>query len=544
MTSANVSAAPVMPVQVQGKSKGMKQGEAKDFMAIMNASIQKNSASDIQSSVGVAAPAKTEKQAAVVETEKPVKIDTPAAKVEQDTKAPDKATAEASDVKPDTLDGTLTEEEVTEVSEVIATAVAEITQTIAEDMGVPVEEVTDALESLEITPLELADPKNLTDLISELTDQTGAELITDPAFSEVKTDLASIMDELVSKLPVESTEELPGFAREFMQMIQKNTVGMDLGPNGEVVPTPEFTDELAADSLDITVIPESENLTEQPVEKVTTVTPEQGRVVAAESRPYIAVDEKMDADEAEAVETYNDTADEMVTTARTMGSENSGDTAKRDGSQSDPFSRNTHAGVEVASANVAENTTSTVQTNTFTQTVTEAVTRYTSIDTRAIIEQIVTQVRTSVTEGISTMALELHPASLGKMYVQVTEQDGTINAKLFAENENVKNALETQMSVLKEQWEQQGTKVNAVEISVGTREFERQMESQNEWNENGGSGSEGTNGSGNDNAEGGAGRRSINLGDAEDGIPEDMTEAEALEANMMRDYGNTLSMRA
>mgnify|MGYP002626072161 CR=1 FL=1 len=543
MTSANVSMIPVMPVQTQGKGQSRPESDGKDFMSIMSASLQKNSAADIQSSVGVAAPSKTTDQAAVdMAAKQPVRISDPADgrtdRSIQPANSPDKKQVSG---KPGGAED-LSTEEIEAVSEALAVYTTEITQVIADDLQIPAEDVTEALDTLGMTPVDLADPKNLSDLLTELMDMSKMELITDPTFSDVTADIKPAVEELLLNVPVDSKEELPGFVKDFMQTMDIDTVGMDLGPDGEVVPTPEPMDGLLAVSDEIAIDPSNENLIINDLDESTPVTPDQGRVAAPESRPYIVADEDMDADEKQAVESYNDTTDEMVTTARTMGSQR-GSSAGSDDSR-DGFSK---ANTDKVAENLGTNVNQNVQTmdgRSFTETVTEAVERYTSIDTEDLIEQIVTQVRTTVTESITTMSLELHPASLGKMYVQVSEQDGTINAKLFTESESVKQALETQMTALKEQWEQQGSKVSAIEISVGTREFEEQMEAGTEWNQNE---NRGSGASGEADAEGtpaGGGIRSINLGDAEDGVPEDMTEAEVLAASMMRDRGNRMNIMA
>ena len=539
MTSANVAQIPMTPVQIQLKGQAKAGNEGKDFMQIMSASISKNSASDIRDSVGVAAPVKGE--AVSQQTEAPVNAE----KV-QPVNRPEVKTVDTKQTTDNKAEG-LTTEEIEEISEVIATSAVEITEVIAEDLSVPVEEVIEAFDELEIMPIEIADPKVLSDVVCEVTGMDKMELLTDPKLSEVKEDLKPIIDEMVKELPVETPEEIPGFAKDFAEMTEVAT-GVDLGPDGEVVPVSEPKDgvQIASDEVIITDFEEDNLIVEDTADdEVAVVTPEAPKTQAPVSRQYIAADDDMDDEQLHAVEEYNDSQDEMVETARTMGSAKSdqGETG-RDQGRDASFNRH-ETGFEHVAHNVSEGSTPQVQNTTFAETVTEATARYTSIDTRELIEQIVTQVRTTVTESVTTMSLELHPASLGKMYVQVSEQDGTINAKLFTESENVKQALESSMTALKEQGEQQGSKVNAIEISVGTREFEEQMESQAEWNqnENRGSGNAGEAGEGT-SSDNRSGNRSINLGDAEDGVPEDLTEAEALEASMMQDYGNTLSMRA
>ena len=176
----------------------------------------------------------------------------------------------------------------------------------------------------------------------------------------------------------------------------------------------------------------------------------------------------------------------------------------------------------------------------FENVVKESTTSYTSIDVEDIMNQIVTQTRTSVSENLTSMELELHPASLGKMYLQVTESNGTISAKLITENQDVKAAMETQMAILKDTWNQQGMKVNAIEISVGTREFEEQLDAQaNATFENGSSQFNGSN----EDKESSRGIRNLNLNGLEE-LPEDLTEEELLAAKMMKDSGNSINFTA
>ena len=74
---------------------------------------------------------------------------------------------------------------------------------------------------------------------------------------------------------------------------------------------------------------------------------------------------------------------------------------------------------------------------------------------------------------MTQMEMELHPASLGNVRVQVAAKDGVITANFTTENESVKAALETQVVTLKNQLEEQGIKVEAVEVTVSSNAFER-----------------------------------------------------------------------
>lgn len=84
-----------------------------------------------------------------------------------------------------------------------------------------------------------------------------------------------------------------------------------------------------------------------------------------------------------------------------------------------------------------------------------------------IVEQVVSQVRVRVMSSTTSMELQLHPASLGKVALQVaTTALGTATATLTVENQAAKEALESQMIILKEAFEEQGLKVDAVEVTV------------------------------------------------------------------------------
>ncbi len=562
MTSANVSTIPVMPVQTRAKSQDAKTGDGKDFMAIMNASLSKNTGMDIRASVGVEAPARNvevkapAKEVTTVSdpntgsqaknlTQKP--NDTkPAEEItaaDTKTEAPVTETAEPAAVDETTE---VTDDQLEVMAELVNDFMTEITDIVANDLEIPVPEVEDALSGLELTPADLVDPRNTVDLLTQLTGKTGPELIADPAFTEITADISVVAEDIVESLPIETAKEFPDFAKDIMDLMPEfDAAEDDLGPNGEVNPASELMDELLTASDDIVIDPENDNIIIKDLTETqeVPVTPESERVAVPASRPYIEKDEDMTTDEKKTVDTYNDTADEMVETARNMGSQKENMSQSFGDRQNDSFGEHTARHFENVTVNVSDAPVQTVDAA-FTESFTETITRYTDVNPREIIEQIVTQVRTNVTDSISTMALELHPATLGKLFVQVSEQDGTINAKLFTENESVKQALENQMSLLKEEWEQQGTKVNAIEISVGTREFERQLETGAEWNQNNKEGREASGDANEGENENGGRIRSINLGDGDGGVPEDMSEAELLAASMMRDRGNRMSLFA
>lgn len=96
-------------------------------------------------------------------------------------------------------------------------------------------------------------------------------------------------------------------------------------------------------------------------------------------------------------------------------------------------------------------------------------------DTQNIMRQILDYMRVSLKPEENQLVMQLHPASLGSLQVQLASKGGMVTAQFIAENELVKVAIESQMTALKEQFEQQGVRVEAIEVSVQTHMFERNM---------------------------------------------------------------------
>lgn len=84
-----------------------------------------------------------------------------------------------------------------------------------------------------------------------------------------------------------------------------------------------------------------------------------------------------------------------------------------------------------------------------------------------IVEQVVQQVKVRVMPQTTNMELMLHPASLGRVNISVsTVANGVSTAVLTVENQIAKEALESQLITLKQSFDEQGLKVDAVEVTI------------------------------------------------------------------------------
>lgn len=149
---------------------------------------------------------------------------------------------------------------------------------------------------------------------------------------------------------------------------------------------------------------------------------------------------------------------------------------------------------------------------------------------RQIVEQIVEQVKTNVTSDTATMDMVLHPESLGRVNLSVVMKDGVMTANFVTENQMAKEALESQIMMLKDNLQNQGLKVDKVEVAIADFSFnQNQNTDTNSKEENH---NEQTN------------SRRLNINDINLLDDDDMSEEEALAADIMIKNGNNIDYTA
>lgn len=142
----------------------------------------------------------------------------------------------------------------------------------------------------------------------------------------------------------------------------------------------------------------------------------------------------------------------------------------------------------------------------------------------SIVKQVIEQVKLNIKTDVTSVQMQLYPEHLGKVAIQVVSKNGVLTAQIAAENEGAKAALESQLNALKESFDNQGLKVESVEVMVSSRGFDQNTD---------------TNGdSSNSQKQGKRVRR--NLLDELEGADEDLQEEEDLKTTL----GNTVSYTA
>ncbi len=88
-----------------------------------------------------------------------------------------------------------------------------------------------------------------------------------------------------------------------------------------------------------------------------------------------------------------------------------------------------------------------------------------------IVRQIIDNVKANVTKTTTSLTVSLNPENLGKVMINVSSEEGVLQAKIIAETEAAKNAIETGLALLKEAFNNQELKIEAIEVMVGTFEM-------------------------------------------------------------------------
>lgn len=89
-----------------------------------------------------------------------------------------------------------------------------------------------------------------------------------------------------------------------------------------------------------------------------------------------------------------------------------------------------------------------------------------------VVSQIVDRIKTVVKQDTTSMELTLNPESLGKVSVQITSSHGVMTAQFTAQSEAARHAIESQLQTLKDAFNNQGLKVEAVEVAVNPQGFD------------------------------------------------------------------------
>ena len=419
-------------------------------------------------------------------------------------------TAEASGQETESLD----EEKIKDLAEEISEITNQIVDKIKSEFEVTDEEIEEAMEVLGLTIADLTKPTELRNLLMELTGTTDSiELLTNvELYDSVKevTDFASNLFTEVAKDFSLSTEQLT-----------------------EMINTESF--EEALNEVDVSVT-SNEAETEAEAEVVSEVTVDK----TTEQALAFENSDKADANETKPVESNNSNESEEVpidTEKKAPDKIEKPESFAQSNLMNDeamnerPENRKNFNFDNSNNQDLSLGQTGTVTSQTVNTVgdIVETVTSYTTgTDTDNIMRQVTDYVKVHISEDVTKMEIELHPASLGTVNMQINSQNGQITAHLTVQNELVKSVLETQMIKLQETFDEQGTKVSAIEVTVA--EYSLNSQSDNNYSEE------------QNGRNYGSKKKGINLNEI--GSLDELDEEEQLEAKVMEMNGSSVNYTA
>jgi flagellar hook-length control protein FliK len=149
-------------------------------------------------------------------------------------------------------------------------------------------------------------------------------------------------------------------------------------------------------------------------------------------------------------------------------------------------------------------------------------------DIREIVYQVVDRIRVDISPENTSMEMRLNPENLGRVAINITSREGVMTAEIRTENRQAREAIESQLQILKDNIEAKGIRVEAVEVRISDFNFADSKNSENSSEEF-------------ENRNQGRARRNRGFSVGEEGID---TEAEKLENEVLISSGSTVSYRA
>ncbi len=388
----------------------------------------------------------------------------------------------------------------------------DVVEVISNELGIAKEQVVVALEELNMTAFDLLNPQNLAEIVMHIQGITdNAQLLTSANFQNLMKEIVQMGNDLMKQLDlnISQIDEIVLQMETFDSFDSIDNSTQDTIEFVKVQDDVEMTQTVQdADAIEVS------DAVNDNVEVIVDDIPDQ--------KVEVLQRDEMD------VEVSND----KISHTEVQNHMTNGESKKDFSEERD---NNTFANARDFYPTSTESTLISSNFGMEAQDVVSVPTdngSYVSVNTLDIIRQVAENVKIVLANDFSSMEMQLNPENLGKVYLNVTVEEGAVNAQIAVQNETVKEVLEVQLATLRETLNQSGIKVDAVEVTVASHEFESNLEQDGRRQE--------------EQAEkqhGNVIRRNISL-DSLDELSGLMSEEETLVAKMMRDNGNSVDFTA
>lgn len=390
-----------------------------------------------------------------------------------------------------------------------------IVNSLAQVLGIKAEELVKILNSLNINPEDLADDSKIQDVVDKLSAGLGLNTQQKQTLSQ----LVDIINGFTEKAGKNSDAARPvitsgqetkenNVKKTVQEMDKKDWVKIDhqkievVNIDKETIPLSEV-----AAGLKLKLNEIANKLEQNPQELMSDVLkqikqalmPDQEKTGSEETSPEkvnsgLKASEKVNTGKQDEVNVKQDSKDQKVDEAKKGESENKSSTGdNKDGqletakqyipvndtkAQNDPATK-----VDGIASNQMQ------KVNDVNEVAKVHKQSITDVPKNEIINQVLEKAKVILSPEKSEMVMDLKPDSLGKLALKVVTENGMVLAKFVAENQQVKEVLESNMQLLKDSLEKQGFFVQGFNVSVGqdsARQFNRNREfGQNSRSEDG-----------------------------------------------------------
>lgn len=354
----------------------------------------------------------------------------------------------------------------------------EIKGILKENLSLDDEEITEALSALGIDLMDLLNPNMLKQFILEVNGSSdNMDLLLDEdmmadftlvlaSLEDFVDDNRPVLDALFEELetPVTLEEFLHNENASFEDLLPKEDVAVEMPEQMEIT-TEDLTagDQKAASAMEHTALKENGEKLEN-VEKLTIHT-EQAADNDGEETVVVKASPEQETKDSESGE-QEDLAGQQQTDSSLLYQDTSAAEGREDVVQ--PLFSEHLNGVQGNVADIAP------QQGMYGQNMQQMI---------DIVHQVTEQIRSQMNADTTTMELQLHPESLGKVHLSVMAKEGVMTATFRVESEEAKYALQSQMAQLKESFEEKQLKVESVEVEVSDFSFEQSAEAERQKQE-------------------------------------------------------------
>lgn len=401
----------------------------------------------------------------------------------------------------------ITDKKAQEITDDIS---SQIVEKVTDDLDISEDELNNAMQLLGLTAMDLLNPANLAALYCEVTGSVSdpQALVLNADFTALFNDMSQIASENAAQLDLLSQLTASDDGEILNTDIISSADAPETAEAADGVTTPEKTVDISYDNATAS----NQNINDTADEAVKVYDG------SAKDGSYQNTDEGTSSGETGNGVTSGENTDKSQTKVQADSSFDDSDehVLQHDDALSDNSTLH---------ASVSE------QLNTDTSFERSQSQSHSRVDTTDIIRQIVDSISISNTTEESAIELQLTPESLGRMYINISQKNSEISARIAVSNEAVKEALQTQMVNLKEALNNSGIRVNEVEITVASHEFERNLEQ----------------GAANDSRQQESTNSYNGSSSSDRGIDSNMMQAsdkERLVTQIMRDNGNSVDFTA